>query len=72
MRFNEFCKSIFEIIEIESENISESSSFKNDLDIDSLQMVNVVIGIAEKYEIPFERLVLNSEHIHTVGGLYNI
>lgn len=72
MEFNEFCRAIFQIIDMELVEVSETSSFKNDLEVDSLQMVNLVIGVAEKYEIPFERFVNDSDSIQTVGGLYEV
>lgn len=72
MEFNEFCRDIFELIDMESVEVNETSSFKEDLEVDSLQMVNLVIGVAEKYDVPFERFVNGADMIQTIGGLYNI
>lgn len=72
MQFNEFCRAIFELIDMELVNVTENSSFKDDLEVDSLQMVNLVLGVAERYNIPFERFVNESNAIQTVGGLYSI
>ena len=55
-----------------SVEVNETSSFKEDLEVDSLQMVNLVIGVAEKYDVPFERFVNGADMIQTIGGLYNI
>jgi acyl carrier protein len=72
MEFNEFCNVIFEIIDLEPMEVRDTSSFKDELEIDSLQMVNLVIVIAEKFKVPFERFINGSDSIQTIGGLYSI
>lgn len=72
MMFKEFSKTLFEIIDMEPISVSETTKFKDELEIDSLQLVNLVIAIAEKFNIPFEAFIQNTDKIQTVGGLYEI
>jgi acyl carrier protein len=51
------------------EDIQEYSSFKNDLNIDSLQMVNLVLEIMTKFGVELNKIQSN-EDLATVGNLY--
>ncbi len=59
-------------MEIESVPVLKTTIFKEELEIDSLQMVNFVIRVAEYYGIPFEAFIQNTEKIQTVGGLFEV
>ncbi len=72
MKFNEFSKTLFELIDMEPILVLETTNFKDDLEVDSLQLVNLVIAIAEHYNIPFETFIQNTDKIQTVGGLFKI
>lgn len=71
MTFDELRKVIAEIANIPLEKIQEQSSFKNDLGIDSLQMVNLIIEISTKYNINLKKFQNNSD-LQTVGNLFNV
>jgi len=72
MKFSEFSKIMFEILDMEPVAVLETTVFKEELEIDSLQMINLVIGVAEHFNIPFETFIQNSNNILTVGGLYQV
>lgn len=58
---------IAEAVGIETDNITEETSFKGDLEIDSLDLFELVMALEEEYnvEIPSEDL----EQITTVGEI---
>lgn len=60
-------KIIAENLNIEQESIKDESNFVNDLGADSLNIVEVLMGIENEYEIeiPDEDV----ESLHTVGDL---
>jgi len=60
-------KIIAENLNIKQESIKDESNFVNDLGADSLNIVEVVMGIENEYEIeiPDEDV----ESLHTVGDL---
>lgn len=72
MVFKDFSKTLFEIIDMEPILVSETTKFKEELEIDSLQLVNLVIAVAEQFNIPFEVFIQNTDKIQTVGGLFEI
>lgn len=69
MGFEHFCIVISELTHVPLHKINESSSFRDDLGIDSLQMVNLLIQLSERLGIPFEHLI-GSDDIFTVGSMY--
>jgi acyl carrier protein len=72
MQFDEFCRVLFEIIDMEPKEVTESTFFKDELEIDSLQMVSLISGVADRFNIPFENFIVNAEKLQTIGGLYSI
>jgi len=72
MTFNQFCETMFNLLEREGENVSEGTSLKNDLDIDSLQMVNLASSLSDHYQTPFNLFIIHADKLHTVGGLFEI
>jgi acyl carrier protein len=69
MSFTEFCQLLSEISKVPVEQIHETSSFQNDLGIDSLQMVHVLVELADKLGLELHKI---SGHLdfRTVMGLY--
>jgi acyl carrier protein len=69
MSFTEFCQLLSEISKVPVEQIHETSSFRNDLGIDSLQMVHVLVELADKLGLDLNKI---SGHLdfRTVMGLY--
>ncbi|MCM3390379.1 acyl carrier protein [Ureibacillus chungkukjangi] len=72
MEFSDFSKVMFEILDMEPVAVVETTVFKEELEIDSLQMINLVIGVAEYFTIPFETFIQNTNKILTVGGLFKV
>lgn len=72
MEFKEFSTAIFSIIDMEPVEVTKETDFKDELEVDSLQFVNLVIGAAEKFNVPFETFIQNTDKIQTVGGLYEV
>ena len=54
-----------EVLSVEPDQVSETSRFKEDLDADSLDLVELVMGLEERFDIsvPEEDL----ENVATVG-----
>jgi acyl carrier protein len=72
MQFDGFCRAMFEIIDMEPIEVTENTILKDELEIDSLQMVSLVSGVADRFNIPFENFIVNADKLQTVGGLYSI
>lgn len=64
MEFEKIRDMIAEKMDIEPETITKESSFE-DMQIDSLDMVEIVMDIEEEFDISIE----TSENIKTVGDL---
>ena len=60
---------IVEEVGVDADQVTMDASFKNDLNIDSLDLFEMVMTLEEEFdvEIPSEDL----ENIDTVGGLIN-
>lgn len=63
--FNKIKKLIAENFEIDEEKITENTNFKNDLDADSIDLVELILQLEDEFgsEIPDEE----AEKINTVG-----
>lgn len=72
MNFNDFCETMFELLEREPSTVSENTVLRDDLDVDSLQMVNLATSLADHYVIPFSLFIEKADKIGTVGGLFEI
>lgn len=63
MVFEKIKKLMVEQLDVEESKITLQTSFKEDLDIDSLDLFQVIMEIEDAFDIQFE----NSENIKTVG-----
>lgn len=72
MSFNDFCETMFNLLEREPVTVSETTSLRDELDVDSLQMVNLATSLADYYQIPFSFFIKKADEFGTVGGLYGI
>nr|WP_106779507.1 phosphopantetheine-binding protein [Lysinibacillus timonensis] len=72
MTFNDFTKTFFELLELEENEVSEDTMLRDELNLDSLQIVNLTTSLADYYQISFSYFIENSDKIGTVGGLYKI
>lgn len=65
--FEQIAEMIKEEFSMESAEITMETSFKDDLNADSLDLVELVMDLEEKYEIEIDQVDL--ENIATVGDL---
>lgn len=72
MKFNAFCEVMFNLLEREPVTVSETTNLKDELDVDSLEMVNLLTSLVDHYQIPFSSFIENADKLGTVGGLYSI
>ncbi|HZG60954.1 MAG TPA: phosphopantetheine-binding protein [Anoxybacillus sp.] len=69
MTFEEFKQFISKVGNVPLDMIHEDASFRDDLNIDSLHMVNLLIELNN--HIPFDfAVVQDAEVLQTVGSLY--
>jgi len=69
MTFEEFRMLISELSNRPVSKIEKQSSFRDDLDIDSLQMVNLIVEISTRFGLGIPKIQSN-EDLKTVEGLY--
>jgi len=69
--YEEFCGIISEISKISIDRIQRDSSFRDDLDVDSLQMVNLILELTTRFDI--ENInIQGNEDFATVWNLYQL
>ena len=68
--FERFKKCAIEVLAVEGDKITKEASFADDLDADSLDLVELVMALEEEFgiEVPEEEL----EGIETVGQAYDL
>ncbi|KHD86324.1 acyl carrier protein [Heyndrickxia ginsengihumi] len=71
MSYDQFVGLIAKVSNIPINDIQRDSLFKNDLGIDSLQMVNLLIELSNHLGAPLDNIKSN-EDLATVGSLYSI
>ncbi|OMP67507.1 acyl carrier protein [Domibacillus epiphyticus] len=62
---------ISKISNIPLKDVQEHSSFKDDLGIDSLQMVNLILEVHTKFGVELNKIQSNDD-LATVGSMYNL
>jgi acyl carrier protein len=72
MKFEEFCVQMFELLEQDAVEVSEDTNLRDELNVDSLQMVNLATSLADYYKVPFSSFIVKADELNTVGGLYTI
>jgi acyl carrier protein len=69
MTFENFSRLVADISHVPAERVKENSSFREDLGIDSLQMVNLFTRLSMEFNAGIE--VIESPHdMVSVGNLY--
>ncbi|GGE29809.1 hypothetical protein GCM10011391_05400 [Pullulanibacillus camelliae] len=69
MTFEVFRQLIADITQLPVEMITEEASFREDLAIDSLQMVNLIIEVSTRLQVSFEN-VQSMDQFSTVKTMY--
>ncbi|MFM8310606.1 MAG: acyl carrier protein [Ilumatobacteraceae bacterium] len=68
--FARFVKCAVEVLSVDAEKVTPEASFGDDLDADSLDLVELVMALEEEFgvEVPENEL----EDVKTVGQAYNL
>ncbi|MBP1153978.1 MULTISPECIES: phosphopantetheine-binding protein [unclassified Paenibacillus] len=69
MRFEQFGQLVSDITNVRLEDVRESSRFREDLGIDSLQMVNLFTQLTVRFQVGVE-VIESADDLLTVGNLY--
>ena len=68
--FARFQKVAVEVLSVEAEKVTMEASFADDLDADSLDLVELVMGLEEEFDVEVEEDEL--EGIETVKGAFEL
>ncbi|HJL82932.1 MAG TPA: acyl carrier protein [Acidimicrobiales bacterium] len=66
--FKRFKKCAVEVLSVEEDQITPEASFADDLDADSLDLVELVMALEEEFDVTVEEEEL--EGIGTIGGAF--
>jgi acyl carrier protein len=69
MSLDDFLKLISELSKAPIETIKENTSIRDDLGIDSLQLVNLIVHLTERFGVNTSKIT-SMEDIQTVGKMY--
>ncbi len=68
--FEKFRKCAVEVLSVEADQVTMEASFAEDLDADSLDLVELIMALEEEFDVNVEEEEL--ENITTVGGAYEL
>jgi acyl carrier protein len=68
--FETFRKCAVEVLSVEADKVTMEASFADDLDADSLDLVELVMALEEEFGVNVEEEEL--ENITTIGGAYKL
>ena len=68
--FEKFRKCAVEVLSVEADQVTMEASFAEDLDADSLDLVELVMALEEEFGVSVEEEEL--ENITTIGGAYEL
>ena len=68
--FDRFKKCAIEVLDVEEDKITKEASFADDLDADSLDLVELVMALEEEFDVAVDEEEL--EGIDTVGKAYTL
>jgi acyl carrier protein len=68
--FDRFKKCAIEVLDVEEDKITKEASFADDLDADSLDLVELVMALEEEFDVAVDEEEL--EGIDTVGKAYEL
>jgi len=68
--FERFKKCAVEVLAVEDDKITKEASFADDLDADSLDLVELVMALEEEFDVAVDEEEL--EGIDTVGKAYEL
>ena len=65
-----FTKCAVEVLSVEAAQVTKTASFADDLDADSLDLVELIMSLEEEFGVTVEEEEL--EGITTIGGAYDL
>jgi|TARA_B110000438_G_scaffold151872_1_gene145915 acyl carrier protein len=68
--FERFTKCAVEVLSVDIAQITKEASFADDLDADSLDLVELIMSLEEEFGVTVEEEEL--EGITTIGGAYDL
>tara|TARA_Y100000758_G_scaffold64192_1_gene41586 strand:+ start:2753 stop:2989 length:237 start_codon:yes stop_codon:yes gene_type:complete len=68
--FERFRKCAVEVLSVDTAQITKEASFADDLDADSLDLVELIMSLEEEFGVTVEEEEL--EGITTIGGAYDL
>ena len=68
--FERFQKCAVEVLSVEADQVTPEASFADDLDADSLDLVELVMALEEEFDVTVEEEEL--EGIETVGAAFDL
>jgi acyl carrier protein len=68
--FERFQKCAVEVLSVEASQVTKEASFADDLDADSLDLVELVMALEEEFDVTVEEEQL--EGIDTVGAAFDL
>ena len=68
--FKRFTKCAVEILSVDEAQVTMEASFADDLDADSLALVELVMALEEEFDVTVEEEEL--EGVTTIGGAYGL
>jgi acyl carrier protein len=68
--FDKFKKCAVEVLQVEPEKVTPEASFADDLDADSLDLVELVMALEEQFDITVDESEL--EGVETVGQAFTL
>lgn len=68
--FDRFTALAVQVLSVEASQVTKEASFADDLDADSLDLVELVMALEEEFDVTVEEEEL--EGIDTVGGAFDL
>jgi len=68
--FERFTKCAVEVLAVDADKVTMEASFADDLDADSLDLVELVMALEEEFDVSVEESEL--EGVETVKGAYDL
>ena len=69
-KFEAFKKCAVEVLSVDADQVTKEARFAEDLDADSLDLVELVMALEEEFDVSVEEEEL--EGIETVGAAYDL
>jgi acyl carrier protein len=68
--FDRFTKCAVEVLSVEASQVTREASFADDLDADSLDLVELVMALEEEFDVTIDEEELQG--VTTVGAAYDL